>query len=88
MKYFLMWLSIVSAGCLLGDVFAKEMTQNQLIATAGVGIIASIFCFFIRFEEVVSHHFKEKSDTPSASIGVSDNNFHIQDEKSKNRLIR
>ncbi len=88
MKLFLGLVAMLAAVFLLGDCFAKEMTQNQVIATAGVGIISSIFYFVIRFEEVAGYHLKVKSDTPSASIGVSDNKLHNHDERSKNRLIR
>jgi hypothetical protein len=39
MKLFLLNAAIISAGSLLIDFFANEMSQNQLIPTSGFGVI-------------------------------------------------
>jgi arginine exporter protein ArgO len=61
MKNFLGYASVLATISLVGDVFAKEMNQNQLISVAGAGIITSIWFFILRFEELMTHYFKEKS---------------------------
>ena len=61
MKNFLGYASVMAAVSLFGDIFAKEMSQNQLISIAGVGVITSIWFLILRFEELIVHYFKEKS---------------------------
>ena len=61
MKTFLGAVSVMAAVNLFGDCFVKELSQNQVISIAGVGIITSIWYFVLVFEEIVAHYFKTKS---------------------------
>lgn len=60
MKQLLGSTSVTAGMVLIGDIFAKELDQNQLISIAGFGIIASIWFFVLRFEELIEHYLKEK----------------------------
>lgn len=60
MKLFLLGAAGISAGSLLIDFFAKEMSQNQLISIAGLGVISSVLYFVIVFEETVRFFLNDK----------------------------
>ncbi len=61
MKNFLGIVSVGAAINLFGDCFVKELSQNQVISIAGIGVITSIWYFCMQVEAIVSHYFKTKS---------------------------